>query len=325
MLQTRYIDRCFQPDNLSWKGVMDALVAGHLLPRAIVTDSVLEHGRNRLLNRSAWIDGLGYAVKSVTVFPDNTTREHSLPSVQGMCTVFDEFTGQASVIIDSELLTYWKTAADSVLGAKLLGPSEPEHLVIIGAGQVARSLIEAYTALFPSIEIVTICARRIQSAELLMQIMAVEKQHVRFALKASTDPADVVPFGDIVATATTSETPVLQGSWLKAGAHVDLVGAYTISMREADDLTLQRGALYVDSRDTTVGHNGELVIPLASGAIQPDGILGDLYDLIAARPRVIEQSRSSDQITVFKNGGGAHLDLMVAHHLMLMWFDAQNA
>ena len=117
----------------------------------------MEHGRNRLLNRSARIDGLGYAVKSVTVFPNNPTREHFLPSVQGICTVFDECTGQVGVIIDSELLTYWKTAADSVLGAKLLGPSEPEHLIIIGAGQVARSLIEAYTALFPSIQKVTIC------------------------------------------------------------------------------------------------------------------------------------------------------------------------
>ena len=84
----------------------------------------------------------------------------------------------------------------------------------------------------------------------------------------------MVPLADIVATATTSETPVLQGNWLTAGAHVDLVGAYTVSMREADDHTLQHGALYVDRCDTTVDHIGELLIPLASGAIQPDSVLG---------------------------------------------------
>ena len=83
-----------------------------------------------------------------------------------------------------------------------------------------------------------------------------------------------------------------------------------------DDHTLQHGALYVDSRDTTVEHIGELVIPLASGAIQPDSVLGDLYDLIAQGTGDGGRSRDPQQITVFKNGGGAHLDLMVAHHLM---------
>ena len=92
-----------------------------------------------------------------------------MPSVQGVCTVFDECTGQARALIDGELLTYWKTAADSVLGAKLLGPAEPEHLLIFGAGQVACSLIDAYTTIFPSIATVTLCVRRLQSADCLRQ------------------------------------------------------------------------------------------------------------------------------------------------------------
>ena len=59
MLQPQYIDRCSQPDRLSWQGVIDALIAGHQLPRAAITDTVLAHGTNRLLNRSARIEGLG--------------------------------------------------------------------------------------------------------------------------------------------------------------------------------------------------------------------------------------------------------------------------
>ena len=239
-----------------------------------------------------------------------------MPSVQGICTVFDECTGQARALIDSELLTYWKTAADSVLGARLLGPAEPEHLLIFGAGQVARSLIDAYTTIFPSIATVTLCVRRLQSADWLRQKLAADENRLPFALRLSTEPAAVVPLADIVATATTSEAPVLQGDWLTAGAHVDLVGAYTVDMREADDHTLQQGALHVDCRDTTVEHIGELVIPLASGAIHADCVLGDLYDLIAQSSGDGGRSMDPQQITVFKNGGGAHLDLMVAHHLM---------
>ena len=316
MLQPQYIDRCSQPDQLCWQGVIDALISGHRLPRAAITDTVLAHGTNCLLNRSARIDGLGFAVKSVTVFPKNPAREQFLPSVQGICTVFDECTGQARALIDSELLTYWKTAADSVLGARLLGPVEPEHLLIFGAGQVARSLIDAYTTIFPSIATVTLCVRRMQSADCLRQKLVADEKRLTFALRVSTDPAAVVPLADIVATATTSETPVLQGNWLTAGTHVDLVGACTVRMREADDNTLQRGALYVDCSDTTVDHIGELVLPLASGAIKPGSVLGDLYDLIVQGPGDGGRVRDPQQITIFKNGGGAHLDLMVGHHLM---------
>ena len=75
MLQTQFIDRCSQPDQLNWQGVIDALIAGHQLPRAAITDTVLADGTNRLLNRSARIEGLGYVVKSVTVFPNNPAQE----------------------------------------------------------------------------------------------------------------------------------------------------------------------------------------------------------------------------------------------------------
>ncbi len=105
MPQTQFIDRCSQPDQLNWQGVIDALIAGHQLPRAAITDTVLADGTNRLLNRSARIEGLGYVVKSVTVFPKRPAREQFLPSLQGICTVFDECTGQARALIDAELLT----------------------------------------------------------------------------------------------------------------------------------------------------------------------------------------------------------------------------
>ena len=61
MLQPQYIDRCSQPDRLSWQGVIDPLLPA-INAAAAITDTVLAR-RNRLLNRSARIEGLGYAVK----------------------------------------------------------------------------------------------------------------------------------------------------------------------------------------------------------------------------------------------------------------------
>ena len=295
----------------TWQGAVDAIVAGHALPKARIADSVLERGSQRLLSRAAWIDGLGLAVKTATIYPDNPGKVGSLPSVQGACMLFDDVTGQPSAIIDSQLLTYWKTAADSVLGAKLVGPTHPSPLVIIGAGQVARSLLGAYAALFPSLCTITICARRLAAAGKLIAEVSIDD----LELRASDQPEAMVPTADIVATATTSSTPVLQGEWLKPGAHVDLVGAYSLTMREADNATLQRGAIYVDSRETTVRHIGDLAMPIEAGVIGTDDVLADFYDLLANDQAVPVDKVDGEGITVFKNGGGAHLDLMVAQFL----------
>jgi ornithine cyclodeaminase/alanine dehydrogenase-like protein (mu-crystallin family) len=116
-----------------------------------------------------------------------------------------------------------------------------------------------------------------------------------------------------------SSEPVLKGAWLRPGQHLDLIGAFRADMREADDEALRRAALFVDSRKTTIHHIGELMIPLAAGVIAESDIRGDLHDLVAGRA-----GRSSpDEITLFKNGGGAHLDLMTGRVILAAWRAAQ--
>jgi ornithine cyclodeaminase len=125
--------------------------------------------------------------------------------------------------------------------------------------------------------------------------------------------AEAVGQADIVSCATMSTEPVLNGAWLRPGTHVDLIGAYRPDMREADDAVLTRGRLFVDSLDTTVGHIGEIKDPIARGVIRAADIVADYYDLGAfAR-------QTEDEITVFKNGGGAHLDLMVSRYVLERW------
>ena len=108
----------------------------------------------------------------------------------------------------------------------------------------------------------------------------------------------------------TSE-PLIQGEWLKPGTHLDLVGAFRKNMREADDEAMRRAQVFVDSRKTTIGEIGELVIPMETGVISEKDVLGDLYDLCTS---AIGRQNPQD-ITLFKNGGGGHLDLMTARHI----------
>lgn len=279
---------------LDWNGMMDALMAGHKLASPQISDQFLHRGGDTLLSRAAWIDGFGVAVKSVTVMPDQT------PSVNGAMLLFNDKTGAVEAVIDSALVTKWKTATDSIFGAKLLARPDSKRLLIVGAGTVAKSLIEAYRAVFPDIEI-TIWNRTRERAEGL-------------GVPVAGNLETAVRSADIVSCATMATAPIIKGDWLLDGQHLDLIGAFKADMREADDLAMQRATIFVDSRETTIEHIGELMIPIANGAITASDVQGDLYDLVRGGGR-----KSDVEITAFKNGGGAHLDLMVGRHILDVW------
>lgn len=209
-------------------------------------------------------------------------------------------------VIDSALVTKWKTAGDSVLGARLLARLDSKRLLIVGAGTVATSLFEAYSAVFPNIEISVWNRTKAKAKGLGVRVVD--------DLEAAVEEAD------IISCATMATDPVIKGEWLRAGQHVDLIGAFKTDMREADDLAMQRAKVFVDCRATTVDHIGELMIPLASGAIAPEDVLADLYDLAAGHAG----RTSAEDITLFKNGGGAHLDLMAGQEILKAWRSART-
>jgi ornithine cyclodeaminase len=293
---------------LDWLRMADALAEGHRGPRPRITDQFLTRGADTLLVRAAWIDGVGIGVKPVTVLPANPAR--GLPSIHGVLVLFDDATGAVRAIVDSALVTRWKTAADSLLGARLLARPDSRRLLIVGGGAVAESLAEAYRALFPAIA-VAIWTRRPEAARLLAD---------RTGAEPVTDLAQAVAAADIVATATLATQPVLRGEWLRPGQHLDLIGAYRADMREADDAALKRSRIFVDSFDTTLEHIGELKDPLARGAIARADVLGDLHDLVAGRGG----RASPADITLFKNGGGAHLDLLTGRAILAAWQAGQR-
>ena len=282
---------------LDWLALTDALAQGHELPRAEIADSFLYRGKDTLLTRSAWIDGLGMAVKPATIFPDNPGR--GVPAVNGAVALLDDATGQLRALVDFHLVTKWKTAGDSLLSARRLARTDARRVLVIGAGAVAESMVHAYRALIPDAQ-VCIWSRSPAGAEALAQ---------RLSATAVRDLEPAVRDAEIIATATMATQPVLRGEWLSPGTHVDLIGAYKADMREADDALVAHASLFVDSRATTLGHIGELIMPIAAGVITAESVRGDFYDLVRPDAR---RRQSDDEITLFKNGGGAHLDLMIA-------------
>ncbi|OYU19035.1 MAG: ornithine cyclodeaminase [Rhodobacteraceae bacterium PARR1] len=288
---------------MDWAGLLAAFEAGHRLPRAEINDLFLYRGKDTLLNRAAWIDGLAQLVKVAVIMPDNPTR--GLPTINGVVNLFDDQTGVLSALVDFHLVTKWKTAGDSLLAASRLARRDSRNILLVGAGNVARSMVQAYSSLFPE-------AR-----------FTVWNRSPAAALAMATDPrvtvADdleaAVKSADIICTATMSKTPVVKGAWLQPGQHLDLIGAYTPHMREVDDEAMTRARVFVDSRATTIHHIGELRDPIASGAITEADVIADYYDLDKGG----FARRSDDEITICKNGGGAHLDLMTAAYIQQVW------
>jgi ornithine cyclodeaminase len=287
---------------LDWLAMAEAIAAGHRRPRPAAGDLFLIRGADTLQARAAWVEGLGGAVKSFTVLPGNPGR--GLPSVQGALVLYDGDTGAVEAVIDSALVTRWKTAADSLLGARLLARPDARRLLILGAGEVAASLVEAYRAGFPDIEI-ALWNRTASRARALAAATG--------AAVAADLPAAVAA-ADIVAAATMATEPLIRGAWLEPGQHLDLIGAYRADMREADDVALRRARVFADSR-ASAAHVGEIADPLARGVIAEADILGDLHDLVAGRAG----RRDAAEITLFKNAGGAHLDLMVGRSILAAW------
>ncbi|MFT5744512.1 MAG: ornithine cyclodeaminase/alanine dehydrogenase-like protein (mu-crystallin family) [Paracoccaceae bacterium] len=287
---------------LDWMALTRAIAAGHDLPKARVEDVFIYRGNDTLLNRSAWIDGMGLAVKCATIFPAN--RDVGKPAIGGAVSLFSDDDGSLEAILDFHLVTKWKTVGDSLLAATRLARKDSRNILIVGAGTVGRGLRAAYATAFPDARF-TIWNRSPKGA----QEFAQDFPDVTIA----DDLETAVRAADIVTSATMTTAPIIKGEWLQPGQHIDLIGAYRPDMREADDTAIKRARVFVDNRHTTMDHIGELKTPLAEGVITRDHVVADYYDLASFT------RNSASEITLFKNGGGAHLDLMVSRYILDAW------
>jgi ornithine cyclodeaminase len=255
-----------------------------------------------LLLMPAWQAGRHIGVKQATVFPANAAR--GLPSVMGLYTLLEADTGQPIAVIDGVSLTVRRTAAASALAARFLARPDSARLVMVGAGAMAPHLIRAHAALRP-IRQVAIWNHNPDKAADLAKAFADDDLDV----VATTDLAAAVAQADIISCATLSKEPLIQGAWLKPGAHLDLVGAYLPSMRESDDAAVRVARIFVDTRVGALSEGGDIADPLARGVITEQDVVADLFDLC----RGTNAGRvSADEITLFKSVGYALEDLVAA-------------
>jgi len=287
---------------LSFPVLIAALEVAHRRPKLEVLDGYLGGEGAQYVIRSAVDRGRYMCSKMFTSFPANLSGG-KLPAVQAVCVLFDGSDGRPLAVIDGTAITHWRTAADSALGAKFLAAPEPRTLLVVGAGEMSRWLVLAHRTVRPSLERVLIWNRSHERAGRLVERLAREGIQAEMApdLDVATREADVIT------ACTRSHTPLIKGANLKPGVHLDLVGGYTPQTREADDEAARRSLVFVDRRETAFDGVGDILQPIASGAIKETDVLGDLYDLAGG---TVMGRRAATDITFYKNAGGGHLDLM---------------
>jgi ornithine cyclodeaminase len=303
----RLIDADAVASRLDPRILVEALRAGHRdggmgeVERMLIEEP---NAGNSVLTWMAWRQKHGVAVKTATVFPENS-RSGARPNVQSVVTLFDAENGAPLAAIHGESFTRMKTAADSALAADLLALDDAEILAVLGAGGQAKTHVHFLRAVRPSLREVLVWNRTTEAGERLAASLREEGVDA----EAIADPRAAVQEAAIVSCLTASSAPVLSSSWLKAGSHIDLVGGFTPVMRESDDDVVRRGRLFADTLRFTLETCGDYADPIARGVIARDRVEGDLFDLCSGR---IPARRTPEEITVFKNGGGGHLDLMIA-------------
>lgn len=289
---------------LDWLSLVDALrsafAAGATAP--VRSSYPVTPAGDRLLLMPAWDGDGGLGVKIVTVFPGN--RERGLASVGALYVLMDGTTGHPVALIDGEALTLRRTAAASALASTYLSRPDSRTLVVVGTGALAPYMAAAHCAVRP-IERVLVWGRHADRAERTASALAAQGLPAVAIARLDEGLAQA----DVVSCATTSREPIVRGAHVRAGTHVDLVGAFTPEMRESDDDLVARAEVYVDTYAGALKEAGDLVQPISQGAVARERVRAELAELATGAHA---GRRTRDEVTLFKSVGTALEDLAAA-------------
>lgn len=230
-------------------------------------------------------DAMG--IKLVTFYPGNA--ELGIHTHNAMILIFAPETGEPQATLDGRLITEMRTAAVSAAATKPLADANAKTLAILGSGTQAKSHIEAMRCV-REFEEIRVWSRNSENAKRFAD------EHGAIAMSAE----DAVRNADVVVTATSAQEPVLEGHWLKDGAHVNAVGAPIATWRELDDDVMSRCRVIADSREACLAESGDII---QSGAT----IHAEIGEVLAGNVTV-----DPSETTLFKSVGIATEDIFAA-------------
>jgi len=250
-------------------------------------------------------DGRGYGVKVVSDFFGNSSR--GLPRMTSILALFDGLTGAPHTLMEGGYVTDLRTGAGTGLAAKHLARADSRVAAVVGAGRVARNQIEALTTIFRLDRILVSARDRARSEKFVQSLQEAVRPMIRLCTAE-----EAVRQADIVIAATTSETPVVRGEWLREGTFVAAVGAHSPHSRELDDAVIKRAAqCVIDSREDCLDRAGDFLFPISNGLLSRDEV-AELSEVVSGKRK---GRTSAADIIVYKSSGAPIQDIVTAQHI----------
>ncbi len=250
----------------------------------------------------ALLEPAAVGLKVVSVLPSN--RDLGRASHQGFVALFDPADGTLAAFVDGTAITEIRTAAVSTLATRLLARPEATRLTLLGSGAQAAAHVRALAAT-RTLDEIRVWDRRPERARALAGLLARDDLPV----DATEDREAAVRSAEILCTVSGSSAPIVDGSWLGPGIHINAVGASAPGARELTTAAVARARVYVDRRESAWTEADDLRIPRDEGAIAPDHVVGELGELLLGQ---VPGRRAPDEITLFKSLGLAVEDLAAA-------------
>ena len=255
-----------------------------------------------LLLMPAWKIGEHIGIKIVSVFPENTTN--NMNAVHANYFLVNANDGKPVAVMDGTELTLRRTACASALAADYLVNKNVDTLLMIGTGNLAPHMIKAHCVV-RNYSRILIWGRNEEKAERLALSLNIKDKEIL----AKNDIKEALNIADVISCATLTQKPLIMGDWIKPGQHLDLVGAFTPDMAEADSKAIAKSKVVVDTYEGALSESGELINALKEGRIKKEHILSDLRELVLEEKKI---RKDSNDITLFKSVGTALEDLAAA-------------
>ena len=255
-----------------------------------------------LLLMPAWKIGEHIGIKIVSVFPENTTN--NMNAVHANYFLVNANDGKPVAVMDGTELTLRRTACASALAADYLVNKNVDTLLMIGTGNLAPHMIKAHCVV-RNYSRILIWGRNEEKAERLALSLNIKDKEIL----VKNDMKEALNVADVISCATLTQKPLIMGDWIKPGQHLDLVGAFTPDMAEADSKAIAKSKVVVDTYEGALSESGELINALKEGHIKKEHILSDLRELVLEEKKI---RKDSNDITLFKSVGTALEDLAAA-------------
>src|SRR3984893_13125645 len=248
-----------------------------------------------------------FGVKLISLIPRNKPPLYS--SHLGLVLLFEAEHGQPIALLTAAAITAIRTAAASGLATRLLARQDAGDLALLGAGEQARSHLEAMLNVRP-LRRIRVWARDAGKAKLFAES---EGARHRIVVETSATVREAIAGADIICTTTKAREPILQGDWLTPGVHLNVVGSSIAAAAEIDTAAVVKARFFVDRRESTINEGGEYLRALKAGAITAEHILGEIGEV--ANGSKVGRSWPLD-VTIYKSLGIAPQDLASAHHVL---------